>query len=192
MNCLDYTIPIFKIDSYQLPNMLQCIFHTILFHRMIYKVVKPKEILCSAFDSLSYISIDDPVLHDIVQTMIDSLIKKMDIHTTHIQQTFHFTLGFYKPIKRMWPFQDEQLYYEKWKLSISIYSMYDKSITRETKENYTYHSYQELLSILLNAPVPPPYIDTLQYLFFNIIDSEQKNFIHEFIDMIKSGPPRIL
>ena len=192
MNCLDYKIPTFQIDSFQLKNILECILHTILFHRMIYKVITPKDNLCSAFDSLSYCSINDPLLEKNVQTHIESLIKKINIQYKNVEYTFHFSIGFYKLITHMWPFSDEHIYTEKWNISISIYSIYDKSLSRETKDKRVYHTYQSLLSILLQADVPAPHLDQSHYNYFDIIDSDKKDIFTNIVDMIKSGPPRIL
>jgi len=192
MNCLDYTVPVFQIDSFQLKNMLECILHTILFHRMIYKAIKPKDVLCSAFELLSYTSIDDPILEKNVLSKIDTLMKRINVQYKNIEQTFHFSIGFYKLIKHTWPFSDEHLYTEKWNISISIYSIYDKSLTRETKDRKVYNTYQSLLTILSKADVPAPYYDDLKYNYFDIIDSDQKDILTNLVDILKSGPPRIL
>jgi Autophagy-related protein 101 len=192
MNCLDYTVPTFQIDSHQLENILQCIIHTILFHRMIYKSIKPKECHCSAFESISYCSINDPILEKNVQTHIQSLMKKINIQYKNTEQKFYFSISFYKLIEHMWPFQDEHIYTERWNLSISIYSIYDKSLSRDTKDRRVNESYHQLLSILSKANIPTPHLDSNQYLYFDIIHSEQKNLLNDLVDMIKSGPPRIL
>jgi hypothetical protein len=192
MNCLEYTIPTFQVDSHQLKNILECILHTILFHRMIYKVIKPKDILCSAFESLSYSAIDDPLLDKNVQSKIDSLIKRMNIQYKNTEQIFYFSIGFYQLIKHTWPFSDEHNYTEKWNLSVSIYSIYDKSLSRDTKDRRVNSTYQTLLSILLKADIPSPHFDEYKYSYFDIIDSDKKDILTNIVDMIKSGPPRIL
>ena len=45
---------------------------------MIYKVIKPRDNLCSAFESLSYISINDPILDKIIENHIHSIMKKIN------------------------------------------------------------------------------------------------------------------
>lgn len=192
MNCLVYTVPTFQIDSFQLKNILECILHTILFHRMIYKVIKPRDNLCSAFESLSYISINDPILDKIIENHIHSIMKKINVQYKNVEQTFSFSIGFYKLIKHTWPFSDDHLYTEKWNISICIYSIYDKSLTRETKDRRVFHTYESLLSILSKADVPAPHFDNLKYNYFDIIDSDQKNILTNIVDMLKSGPPRMI
>jgi hypothetical protein len=198
MNCNNYTIPTFNVDVHQINNILHCVIHTILFHRMIYKVIKPKEIVCSAFDLLSYVAIDDIILEEYTREQIDSFITKKYNHIYNYkankenQNVIFLTLAFYKLIKHTWPFSDEKIIYEKWNISISIYSIYDKSLSRSTKDSELNKSYQILLETLQNLQAPPSYLDKYQFLYFEIIDSEQKSILTDFINMIKTGPPRIL
>lgn len=185
MNHITYTTDTLFLDKYQSESVLLCIIHTILFHRMIYKTVRPKEIAHPIFESLYYIVIDDHELH---QTVLDNV--KNTLETLKERDAGTVSLIFYKSKSNGWFSKNEKVVIERWNIPIHWYNIYDQSHTLSSKERKVVHVYESLLSQLSSISVPV-YQVVNEYLLFDIIDSDKSNSFKDILQFIMAGPPKI-
>ncbi len=174
------------MDTYQALSVFEMFIHTICFHRMIYKSVKPKEIAHPIYDTLYYVMIDDPVFRKTVTEKIEYVIA-----TIKERPTGTVSLIFYhvKP-STGWFSKEEKIEMERWNIPFQWYESYDKSHTHSMKERRIRSVYFTLLEKLSSAPAPV-YHAIHDYLPFDIVDSNKSNSFKDLLEFITSGPPKL-
>jgi hypothetical protein len=174
------------MDTYQALSVFEMFIHTICFHRMIYKSVKPKEIAHPIYDTLYYVMIDHPVFHKTVTEKLEYVLS-----TIKERQTGTVSLIFYhvKP-STGWFSTEEKIEMERWNLPFQWYESYDKSHTHEMKEKRIRSVYLSLLEKL--SSVPAPIYQVIQSeIPFEIVDSNKSNSFKDILQFITSGPPKL-
>jgi hypothetical protein len=186
MNIPSYTMDTVLMDPYQGKYVFSMMIHTICFHRMIYKSVKPKEVCDPIYDNLYYIMIDDPLLNQRIEDRLESII-----HALKERPSGTITLFFYhvKP-STGWFSKEDRIEMERWNIPFQWYELYDKSYPHSVKEERIRRVYQSLLDKISSAPVPI-YQVINDYLPFDIVDSNKSNSLKDILQFIVSGPPKL-
>jgi len=186
MNFPTYTSDTLLMDPYQGLSVFEMIIHTICFHRMIYKSIKPKEVAHPIYDTIYYVMIDDPTLHHKIMGKLESMIDALKERPSGT-----VSLIFYhcKP-STGWFSKDEKIEIERWNIPFQWYEVYDKSHHRSLKEQRVRQAYHSLLDKLSSVPAPI-YQVINDYLPFDIVDSNKTNSFKEILQFIVSGPPKI-
>ena len=185
MNLPVYTTDTLLLEQCHSESVLEAMVHTLLFHRLIYKKVKPKEATNSVYDRLHYVMIDDDTLHRAVTEKIRialSTLKEKVAGTLSI--VFYCTKG-----GSGWFSKAEQVEVEKWSIPIHWHKLYDKSITHSHKEKHIKLVYESFLGMLSSAPVPV-YQVINDDLPFDIVDPDKSNSLKDIFQFIISGPPK--
>lgn len=185
MNYPVYTTQTLLLDKYQAESSLLCMVHTLFFHRMIYKSVRPKEMAHPIFESLYYVMIDDPILHE---TVVDKI--KNTLETLKERPIGTVSIIFYKIKSGNWFSKNEQIEIERWNIPVQWYEQYDQSHTRHSKEQRVLVVYESFLSKLSSIPIPI-YQVVNDYLPFDIVDSDKSNSFKDILQFIMSGPPKL-
>lgn len=185
MNYPIYTTDTLLLDKYQAESVLLCMIHTLLFHRMIYKSVKPKEVAHPIFESLYYVMIDDPNLHQTVCNKIQAVLETLTERSSGTVSVI-----FYQNKSNGWFNKNEKIETERWKIPIRWYDTHDKSHTRSFKEKRVHAVYESFLSTLcsIQAPIYQVLNDELQ---FDIVDYDKSNRFKDLFEFIISGPPKL-
>ena len=185
MNLPIHTTDTLLLDKYQAESVLLCMIHTLFFHRMIYKSVKPKEVAHPIFESLYYIMIDDPDLHKSILDKIESVLE-----TLKERKTGTVRVIFYQNKSSGWFNKKEPVEMERWNIPIQWYEPYDKSLTHAFKEKGIIAVYQSFLSKLSSLSDPTCQVIN-DYIPFDIIDSDKSNSFKDLFEFIMSGPPKL-
>lgn len=186
MNLPVYTTETLRVDSCHAESVLESMIHTILFHRVIYKKVKPKEVTNPIYDSLYYVMIDDERLHRMVQ-------EKTKVAVQSLKERKGGTIAVHFYCTRDsggWLSKKENVVVERWSLPIQWYELYDRSHTMEQKERQIKQVYESLLSVLCTAPVPVYRIESGD-IPFDIVDLDKPNMLQDLFQFITSGPPKL-
>ncbi len=186
MNLPIYTTDILYLDICHAESVLESVIHTILFHRVIYKRVKPKEATNPVYDSLHYVMIEDEALHRLVQEKIRTALQSLKERkkgTLSVQ--FYCTKE-----SGGWLSKEETVVVERWSIPIQWYELYDRSHTTQQKEARIKHIYESLLSLLCAAPVPV-YRMGKDDMPFDVIDLEKPSMLQDLFQFIVSGPPKL-
>lgn len=186
MNFPSYTLDTVFMDPYQAASVFSMMIHTICFHRMIYKSVKPKEVCDPIYDNLYYVKIDDPRLDQRIQEKIGSIVDTLKARPSGTVSVFFYHV---KP-STGWFSKEDRTEMERWNIPFQWYELYDKSYPHSVKEQRIREVYQSLLKQLSSAPVPI-YQVINDYLPFDIVDSNKSNSLKEIFQFIVSGPPKL-
>ena len=186
MNLPVYTTPMLHIDACHAESVLESMIHTSLFHRVIYKKVKPKEVAHPIYDSLYYVMIDDEPLRRIVQEKIQMAVQSLkERKTGTIAVHFYCTRD-----SGGWLSKKENIVVERWSLPIQWYELYERSHTTQQKERRIKQTYESLLSILCTSPVPVYRVENGD-IPFDIVDLDKPNMLQDLFQFITSGPPKL-
>ena len=186
MNLPVYTTNTLYMDSCHATTVLESMIHTILFHRVIYKKVKPKETTNPVYDSLYYVMIEDEDLHRIVQ-------EKIQVALQSLKERKRGTLSIHFYCTQEsggWLSKKENVVVERWSLPIQWYELYDRSLTTQQKEHRVKQTYDSLLSLLCTAPVPVYRVEKGD-IPFDIVDLDKPNMLQDLFQFIVSGPPKL-
>lgn len=186
MNLLVYTTSTLHLDQCHAEAVLESMIHTILFHRVIYKKVKPKEATNPIYESLHYVMIDDNDLHRLVQEKIQSALQSLKGRKAGtVSVLFYCTKE-----SRGWLSKEENIVVERWSIPIQWSELYDRSRTIQQKESHVKHIYESLLSLLCVAPVPV-YRTDKDSIPFDVVDLEKPSMLQDLFQFIVSGPPKL-
>lgn len=174
------------MDAYQGLSVFKMFVHTICFHRMIYKDVKPKEVNHAIYDSLYYVMIDDPILDQSIHDKLESII---DAVKERPSGTISLVFYHHKP-STGWFSKEERIEMERWHIPFQWYELYDRSHTHSSKEYRIRSAYHYLLNKLSSASAPI-YQVINSYLPFDIIDTNKTNSLKDILQFIVSGPPKL-
>jgi|LauGreDrversion4_2_1035121.scaffolds.fasta_scaffold02448_3 hypothetical protein len=186
MNFPTYTTDTLFMDAYQASSVFQMFIHTICFHRMIYKLVKPKELAHPIYDSIYYVMIDDPMFHKTVTEKLEYIIDTVKERPSGTISVIFYHI---KP-STGWFSKDDKVEMERWNIPFQWYEPYDKSHTHAMKETHIQSIYLSLLEKLSSVPAPI-YQVINSYLPFDIIDSNKSNSFKDILQFITSGPPKL-
>lgn len=185
MNLPVYTTDTLLLEKCHAESVLESMIHTLLFHRMIYKKVKPKEATNPVYDRLHYVMIDDDRLHQVVSEKI-----RIALDTLKERVAGTISIIFYCTKRESgWFSGAEQIEVEKWSIPIQWHKLYDKSITHLHKERHIKHAYESFIAMLSSAPVPV--YQVINDLPFDIIDSDKSSSLKDIFQFIVSGPPKL-
>lgn len=186
MNLPVYTTDTLYLEKCHAEAVLYGMVHTLLFHRMIYRTVRPKEVTCSVYDSFHYVMIDDARLHEKVVEKVNAALESL-----RERPSGTLSILFYRvKSEGGWFSKEERVDMERWSIPLQWYELYDRSHTQAGKEQQIRKMYTTLLALLSSAP-PPLYHVINDYLPFDIVDMDKPNSLKEIFQFIVSGPPKM-
>lgn len=186
MNVPIYTIDTLLLDRCHAESVLLAFVHTILFHRMIYRIVRPKDESCGVYEVLNYVRVDDDVLHQMVREKISSALESLRERDTGVLSIVFYYI---RPSGGWWS-KEEQVEMERWNIPLQWYELYDRSDSHQQKVAHLLRSMENLLTVLSSAP-PTHYPIINRDLPFDIIDSDKTNSFKDIIQFIVRGPPKL-
>lgn len=186
MNLPVYTTDTLYLDRCHTESVLESFIHTVLFHRVIYKQVKPKEATNPIYDTLHYVMMDDDVLHRMVKEKIETVIQSLKEKKTGTVSVLFFC----NKDSGGWFSKTEKVIVERWSIPIQWYELYDKSHSASHKERNIKRVYESLLGMLCTASVPV-YSHVKNDIPFDIVDLDNSSRLTDLIQFIISGPPKL-
>lgn len=185
MNLPTYTTETLYLDQCHAEGVLHGIVHTLLFHRMIYRSVRPKEMPFHAYDTLYYVMIDDDRLHQVVAEKVATVLESL-----RERPAGTLSVVFYRVQSKGGWFSKERADMERWIIPLQWYERYDRSHTQAWKEERIRDMYLSFLSLLSSAPIPL-YQVVNEYLPFDIVDMDKPSGLKDILQFIVSGPPKM-
>lgn len=175
-----------RLEKCHAEAVLYALIHTLLFHRMIYRSVRPKEVSCPIYDTLHYVAIDDDRLHRTVVQLLDTALESLRERSSGT-----LSVVFYR-VKSDggWFSSEERVDMERWSIPIEWYELYDRSHSHAWKEEHLRERYASFLSLVSSAPAPL-YQVINDYLPFDIVDTDKISRLKDLFQFIVSGPPKI-
>ncbi|KAF3781325.1 Autophagy-related protein 101 [Nymphaea thermarum] len=120
MNCEVFHLKELEVEAVEIPEVLRCILHTILFHRAL-GLVRPKDVDSELFD-ITYVQCGDADLEKKIEEKIDQFIAWVEKHPNKKSQ---ICLSFFeKKNKQATWFSNktERLYWEQWFIYMNVVS----------------------------------------------------------------------
>lgn len=183
MNLPVHTTDTLFLDKYLGVSVLEAFVHTILFHRMVHRMVRPIEVGHPVYDSLVYLHSGEEVAERIRGAM----------ETLGERDTGTLVVVFYRIQSRSgWWWGEERTEVEKWRIPIQWYTEYDRSLTHSVKEGRVRDVYDGLLRMLLGQTLDPvPFTISAQGVPFDVMDADKPSRLRDMVQFIVSGPPRM-
>lgn len=186
MNLPVYTTDTLYLDQCHAESVLESFVHTVLFHRVIHKTVKPKEATNPIYDTLHYVMMDDAILHRMVKNKLETVLQSLRERKSGTISVVFFC----NKDSGGWFSKTEQVIVERWSFPIQWYDLYDKSYSTSQKERNMKRIYESLLGMLCTASVPV-YSHIKNDIPFDIVDSDKSNKLTDLFQFIISGPPKL-
>uniref|UniRef100_A0A7N0UKT8 Autophagy-related protein 101 n=1 Tax=Kalanchoe fedtschenkoi TaxID=63787 RepID=A0A7N0UKT8_KALFE len=117
MNCEVCQLKELEVEHFEIREVLQCILHTIVFHRAL-GLVRPKDVDMELLE-ITYVQCGDVELEKKIDEKIDQFINWVDKHPNKKSQ---ICLSFYevKNKQATWFNKIERLYWEQWYINLNV------------------------------------------------------------------------
>lgn len=131
MNCEACQLKELVLETMEIREVLQCILHTIVFHRAL-GLVRPKDVDCELFE-ITYVQCGDAELEKKIDEKIEHFISWADKHPNKKCQ---ICLSFYEVRNKQWcRFSNkiERIYWEQWHINLHVVSSKSRGKSSNSK-----------------------------------------------------------
>jgi hypothetical protein len=189
MNLPVHTTDTLLLEKYQGESVIEAFVHTILFHRLIVRMARPKEVAHPIYESIHSIQLDDEAVEECVKERVTHALGSLK---ERVSGTVALTFSLLRPASG-WFRQEERTEVEKWRIPVQWYDGHDKSLTHAVKEQRVRQVYDGLLRMLRMVSLDPVplYQGGKKDLPFDIVDSDKSNSLKDIFQFIVSGPPKL-
>ncbi|CAH9060779.1 unnamed protein product [Cuscuta epithymum] len=118
MNCIDFRLKDLDVEHFEIREVLQCILHTIFFHRAL-GLVRPKDIDLELFD-ITYVQCDDAEVEKKIDEKINHFIERVEKYPNKKNE---ICLSFYEVKNKQATWftnKVERLYWEQWYINLNV------------------------------------------------------------------------
>ncbi|CAH9124600.1 unnamed protein product [Cuscuta epithymum] len=125
MNCIDFRLKDLDVEHFEIREVLQCILHTIFFHRAL-GLVRPKDIDLELFD-ITYVQCGDAEVEKKIDEKINHFIERVEKYPNKKNE---ICLSFYEVKNKQATWftnKVERLYWEQWYINLNVAQHHPKA-----------------------------------------------------------------